>query len=132
MKIDVCVEQDFRWTEVKGMEPYELLSDALSIFIDLLLNICATIIKLFIMLACIITTCIDIFIEILVIYAIQFSSDVLQMLVQELQDLFPLAKAILIMLQQFQIIIAAKDTAAHASIPDISDFVFLTDVRMCG
>ena len=25
MQIDVYVDQDFRWTEVKGMEPYELL-----------------------------------------------------------------------------------------------------------
>ena len=58
------------------------------------------IIKLFIIQACIITTCIDLFIEILVaplIYMIQFSSDVLQNLVQELQDLFRLAAAILIM-----------------------------------
>ena len=46
MGIDVCIDQDLGWTEVKGMEPYELLSDALSIFIELLLNICTTIIKL--------------------------------------------------------------------------------------
>ena len=59
MEIDVCVDQDFGWTEVKGMEPYELLSDALSIFIELLLNIYTTTIKLFIILACIITACID-------------------------------------------------------------------------
>ena len=39
MEIDVCVDQDFGCTEVKGMEPYELLSDALSIFTELLLNV---------------------------------------------------------------------------------------------
>ena len=98
MEIDVCVDQDLDWTEVKGMEPYGLLSDVFSVFIELLLNVCSTIIKLFIILVCIITTCIDLFIEILVIYVIQFSSDVLQMLVQELQDLFTLAEAILIMM----------------------------------
>ena len=83
------------------MEPYELLSDVLPIFIKLLLNVCTTIIKLFIIIACTITMCIDLFIEILVapvIYVIQFSSDVLEMLVQELQDLFTLAEAILIMM----------------------------------
>ena len=65
----------------KGMESYELLADALSLFIELLLNVCATIIKLFIILACIITTCIDLFIEILVIYVIHFSSNILRMVV---------------------------------------------------
>ena len=83
MEIGVYVDQDFRWTEVSGMDPSEFLSDALPIFIELLLNVCTTIIKLFIILACIITTCIDIFIEILVIHVIPLSSDVLQMLVQE-------------------------------------------------
>ena len=76
MQIDVMLIQDFGWTEVNGKEPYELLSDALPIFIELLLNVCATIIKLFIILACIITTCIDLFIEILVvpvIYVTPFS-----------------------------------------------------------
>ena len=29
MEIDVYVDQDFRLTEVKGMDPYEFLSDAL-------------------------------------------------------------------------------------------------------
>ena len=56
---------------------------------------------MFIILACIITACIDLFIKILVasvIYVIQFSSGILQMLVQELQDLFTLAKAVLIMM----------------------------------
>ena len=61
------------------------------IFIELLFNVCTTIIKLFIILACIMATCIDIFIEILVIYLIKFSSEVLQMVIQELQDLFALA-----------------------------------------
>ena len=101
MENDVYVDQDFRWTEVNRMEPYELLSDVLPIFIELLLNVCTTIIKPFIILACIITRCIDLFIEILVvpvIYVIQSSSHVLQMLVQELKDLFTLAKAILIMM----------------------------------
>ena len=73
------------------METYEILSDALSIFIELLLNVCTIAIKLFIILACIITTCIDLFIDILVIYVKQFSSEVLQILVQELHDLFTLA-----------------------------------------
>ena len=73
MEIDVYVDQDFGWTEVNGMEHYELLSDVLPIFIELLLNVCTTIIKLFIILVCIIATCIDLFIEILVIYVIQFS-----------------------------------------------------------
>ena len=94
MEIDVCVDQIFGWTEVNGMECYELLSDVLYTFIELLLNVCTTIIKLFIILMCIIITCIDLFIEILVIYVIQFGSDVLQMLVQELQDLFTLVEAI--------------------------------------
>ena len=85
-KIDVCIDQDHGWTEVKGMEPYEILLDVLSIFIELLLNIYTTTIRLFIILACIITTCIDLFIKILVasvIYMIQFSSGVLQKLVYE-------------------------------------------------
>ena len=84
-----------------GISDYELLSCALTIFIELLLNVCATIFKLFIILACIITTCIELSIKILVasvIYVTQFSSDVLQILVEELQDLFTFAKAILIMM----------------------------------
>ena len=100
-EIDVCVEQDFRLTEGKGIEAYKLLSDVLAIFIELLLNVCTTTIKLFIILACIVTTCINLFIKILVpsvIYVIQCSSGVLQMLVQEWQDMFTLAKAILIMM----------------------------------
>ena len=71
------------------------------IFIELLLDVCTATIKLFIILACIITTCINLFIKILiasVIYVLQFSSEVLQMLVQELQDFFTLVKAILIMM----------------------------------
>ena len=82
IEIDVYVAQDFRWADVNGKEPYKLLSDALPIFIELLLNVGTTIIKLFSILACIITTCIDLFIEILVapvIYVTQFSPDVLQM-----------------------------------------------------
>ena len=65
----------------KGMEPYGLFQKHFFLFIELLLNVYTTIIKLFIFLACIIATCIDLFIEILVIYVIQFISDVLQMLV---------------------------------------------------
>ena len=42
VEIDVCFEQYFRWTEVKEMEPYELLSDTLYILIELLLNACTT------------------------------------------------------------------------------------------
>ena len=77
MEIDVCVEQAFRWTKGKEMEPYELLSDVLYILIELLLSVCTTIIKLFINLSCKIITCIDIFIENLVVYVIQFSLEVL-------------------------------------------------------
>ena len=71
MEMDICINQDR--TEVRGMEPYELWSNAISLSIDLLFNVCAAIIKLLIILACMITTCIDMFIEILVIYVIQFS-----------------------------------------------------------
>ena len=67
MEIDVYVDHNFRWTEVNGMKPYELLSEAFPVFTELLLNVCTTLIKLFIILACIITTCIDLFIEILVV-----------------------------------------------------------------
>ena len=80
MEIDVCVVQDFGWTEVMGMEPYELLSDALSVFIELFLHVCTLTVKLFIILVCIITTCIDLLINIpvaSVIYVIQLSSGVL-------------------------------------------------------
>ena len=56
MGMVVYVDQDFRRTEVNGMESYELLPDALPIFIEILLNVCTTIIKLFIILVCIITT----------------------------------------------------------------------------
>ena len=71
------------------------------ICIELLLDVRTMTIKLFIILVCIITTCIDLFIKILVasvMYVTQFSLGVLQMLVQELQDLFTLAEAILIMM----------------------------------
>ena len=101
MEIEVYVDQDLRLTEVTGIEFFEHLSDALPTLIELLLKLCTTIIKLFNILACIITPCIDLFTEILValvIYVIQFSSDVLQLLVQELQDLFTLAEVILIMM----------------------------------
>ena len=55
------------------------------------------------LLNCFITTFIDQLTEILVtsvIYVIQSSLSVLQMLVQELQDLFTLVETILIMMQQ--------------------------------
>ena len=90
-----------RWTEVDGIGDHECLSYALPIFIELLLNVCATIIKLFIILACIITTYIELSAKILVqsvIYVIQFSSGVALMLVEELQDLFALGGAILIII----------------------------------
>ena len=48
------------------MEPCELLSNVLSILIELLLYVGTPIIKLFIILACMITTCIDLFTKILV------------------------------------------------------------------
>ena len=94
---------------MNGLESYELLSEELPVLYKYyilykeLLNVCTTIIKLFIIQTCIITTCTDLLIEILitpVIYVIQFSSDVLQMLVQELQDLLTCAEVILIMMQQ--------------------------------
>ena len=47
MEIDVGVTHNHGWTEVKGMESYELMSDVLSIFIELSLNVRTTIIKLF-------------------------------------------------------------------------------------
>ena len=97
MVIDNCINQDR--TEARGMGPYEHWSNALSVSIDLLFNVCTTVIKLFIILACMITTCIDIFIEILVIYALQFSSDLLQMPVHDIQDLYTLTKAILFITQ---------------------------------
>ena len=57
-------------------------------------------VKLIVILVCVITACIDIFIEILVIYVIQCGSEVLQMLIQELLDLVTLAEAMLIIIQQ--------------------------------
>ena len=100
MEINVYVDKDFRWTEVDGIDAYELISYACPIFVELLLDVCTMTIKLFIILACIITTCIDLFIKMLVatvMYVIQSMLGVLKMRVQELQDLFALAKAILIM-----------------------------------
>ena len=44
--MEVDVGQNQGWTDVKGMEPYEHFSYALSIFIELLLNVCTTFIKL--------------------------------------------------------------------------------------
>ena len=52
---------------------------------------------------CMITACIDLFTKIVVasvIYVIQSSSGVLQMLIWELQDWFMLVEAILIMMQE--------------------------------
>ena len=102
MEINVYVDKDFRWTEVDGVDAYELLSYAFPIFVELLLDVCSMTIKLFIILVCTITTCIDLFVKILVsmMYVIQFSSGVLQMLVHELQALLTLAKAILNKMQQ--------------------------------
>ena len=87
--------------EVDGVDAYELLLYAFPIFNELLLDVCNVTIKLTIILACIITTCIDLFIKLLVatlMYVIQFSLGVLQTLDQELQDLFTLDRAILIMM----------------------------------
>ena len=103
IEVGVGVNQYQRWAEVKGMEPYELLSDALSILVELLLYVCTTINKLFIILVCMIITCIDLFTKILVVsvqYVEQSSSGVLEMLIWGLQDLFTLVEAILIMMQQ--------------------------------
>ena len=54
IEIDICINPDR--TEVRGMEPYELWSNVISSSIDLLFNVCATIMKLLIILACMITT----------------------------------------------------------------------------
>ena len=98
MEIDICINQER--TEVIGMEPYELGLIVISVSIDLLFNVCTTIIKLLIIEACMITTCIDMFIEILVIYVLQDSSDLLQMLVHELQDLCTITNAVFVVVQQ--------------------------------
>ena len=103
MEINIFINKDFGWTEVDGIDANELLSYAIPIFIELLLDVCTTTIKLFIILACIITTCVDLLFKVLVasvMYVIQFSLGVLQMVVQELQNLLTLAEAILIMRQQ--------------------------------
>ena len=55
-QINFYIDQNLGWTEVDGIGVYELLSYALPTFIELLLNVCVTIIKLFSILACIITT----------------------------------------------------------------------------
>ena len=44
MGIDVGVDQNHGWSELKGMEPSELLSDVLSVFVELLLNVFTAII----------------------------------------------------------------------------------------
>ena len=95
MKINVYVDNDFGWTEVDGVDAYEFLSYTFPIIIELILDVCKATIKLFIILTCIRTACINLFIQILVasiMYVIQFSIGVLQMLVQESQNLFTLAK----------------------------------------
>ena len=95
MEIDVCVEHDLRWTELKGMEPYELLSDVLSIFIELMLNVCTAVSKLSVVLVCIITAGIELSINILVvsvIYVIEFSSCVVQKLVKSYKTCLHLPK----------------------------------------
>ena len=45
MEIKVYVDEDFRWTEVDGVESYELLSYAFPIFVELLLDVCTMTIK---------------------------------------------------------------------------------------
>ena len=57
------VDKDFGWTEVDGIDAYRHLSYTFPIFVEVLLDVCTMTIKLFIILACIITTCIDLFIE---------------------------------------------------------------------
>ena len=84
MGINIYVDKDFGWIEVDGIDAYELLSYAFSIFIELLLDVYTATIKLFIILVCIMTTCIELSIKILVpsvIYVILFTSDVVLMLV---------------------------------------------------
>ena len=98
----VFVDKDFGLTEVDGIDTYECLSYTFPTFVELLLDVC-TMIKLFIILVCIITTWIDLFIKMpdaSVMYVIQSMLGVLQMLVQESQDLFAPAIAILIMVQE--------------------------------
>ena len=65
MEINNYVDKEFGWTEVDGVNAYELLSYAFPIFIELLLDVCTVTIKLFIILVCIIATCIDLFIKFL-------------------------------------------------------------------
>ena len=100
MEINVFVDKDFGWTKVDGIEAYECLSYTFPIFMELLLDMCTMTIKLFIILAYIITTCIDLFIKMLVapvMYVTQSILGILQMLVQKLQDLFAFLITILIM-----------------------------------
>ena len=122
--IKVYFDQNLRWTEVDGIGDYELLSYALPIFIELLLYVCATIIKLFLILACIITICIELSIKILVasvIYVIQFRSGVALMLVERYRTYVHFLKQFWLWSNKwFQVIIAARHTAAYVSIPDIS------------
>ena len=82
MEINVYVHKDFRWTEVDGVDAYELLSYASPILVELLLDVCAATIKIFIILVCIITTCIDLFVKVIVAsvaYVLQLSLGILQM-----------------------------------------------------
>ena len=53
MDFNVFVDKDFRWTEVDGVDAYELLSYAFPIFMELSLDVCTMTIKLFIILVCI-------------------------------------------------------------------------------
>ena len=75
------------------------------------------------------TTCIDLFTKILVasvIYLIQSSSGVLEILVHELQDLFTLAETILIIMQQMiSSHYCNKDTVASGSVPLLVILFFL-------
>ena len=126
MEIDICINQDR--TEVRGMEPYELWSNGISVYIDLLCNVCTAIIKLLIILACMITTCINIFNEILVIYVIQFSSDLLQMLVHELQDLLMLKNAGHYMTNCFRSLLQQK---TQEPMPALSSLVLVFFLLLC-
>ena len=72
IELDVWVDQIHGYSDIQGMGPYELLSHALFIFVELLNNVFTVIIKLSIILARMITTCIDLFTKTLVV--IQSSS----------------------------------------------------------
>ena len=116
MEIHSCINQDR--TEVRGMDPYELWSNAISVSIDLLFNVCTAIIKMLIILACMITTCIDIFIDIhCKCWYMNYKTYLC--LVKQFQLLYD---------KLFQIIIATK---THQSMPALSLLVLLFFLLLC-